>query len=237
MPLRLSIIIPTLNETTTIVETLQPLQALRTWGHEIIVVDGGSSDDTLQVARPFADKLLQAARGRARQMNAGAAVAQGNVLVFLHADTILPESSDRAITTALRNRKRVWGRFDVRLSGGHPLFRVIACAMNLRSCLTGIATGDQAIFVRRRVFAQIGGFADIPLMEDIILSRALRRVSRPARIKKRVLTSSRRWEQQGIIRTIVKMWLLRLWFFLGADPTRLAQRYEAQSHQSRVTAG
>ncbi|MGH8503194.1 MAG: TIGR04283 family arsenosugar biosynthesis glycosyltransferase [Gammaproteobacteria bacterium] len=222
----LSIIIPTLNEAAGIAQTLQSLQALRTWGHEVIVVDGGSQDGTLKVCRPLVDRLIRAPRGRARQMNAGAAVARGSVFVFLHADTLLPRSTDRAIRAAL-HKGRCWGRFDVRLSGRQWLLRVVEHAMNLRSCVTGICTGDQAIFVRRRAFEQVGGYENIALMEDIALSRALRRLGRPARIKWKAVTSSRRWERQGITRTIGRMWLLRLGYFLGADPTRLARRYGA----------
>jgi rSAM/selenodomain-associated transferase 2 len=230
----LSIIIPTLNEADDIARMLQSLQAFRTWGHEVIVVDGGSSDATVETARPFVDQMLETVRGRARQMNAGAAAAHRDVLVFLHADTRLPRSADRAIRDALCRKKRLWGRFDVRLSGRHPFLRVVERAMNLRSRLTGIATGDQAIFVRRRAFKQVGGFADVPLMEDIILSCTLRGVSRPACITKKATTSSRRWERQGIIRTMLNMWSLRLLFFLGADPARLAQSYYGT--QSRVTS-
>jgi rSAM/selenodomain-associated transferase 2 len=237
----LSIILPTLNEGAVVARTLQRLQAFRTWGHEVIVVDGGSFDDTVHVAAPFVDKVIKAARGRARQMNAGAAVARGNVLLFLHADTLLPGSADRAITKALHSKKRrQWGRFDIRLSGRHPLFRMVERAMNLRSRLTGIATGDQAIFVRRDAFERVGGFADIPLMEDVALSRMLRRLSRPACVKKKAVTSSRRWEQQGILRTIIKMWSLRLRFFLGADPARLARHYNLARHydgKARATTG
>ncbi|MBA2493037.1 MAG: TIGR04283 family arsenosugar biosynthesis glycosyltransferase [Gammaproteobacteria bacterium] len=222
--MRLSVIIPALNEAAGIVRTLQSLQALRTWGHEVIVVDGGSQDDTLKVCRPFVDRLLRAPRGRARQMNAGAAVASGNVLVFLHADTILPRSADRAIRMVLHKGSR-WGRFDVKLSGRRWLLRLVERTMNLRSRVTGICTGDQAIFVRRQSFEKIGGFKNIELMEDIALSRALRRLGRPARIKWKAVTSSRRWESEGIARTIARMWLLRLGYFLGADPARLARRY------------
>lgn len=225
----LSVIIPTLNEAAGIDRTLRAVQALRTWGHEIIVVDGGSLDATVDVAAPLADKIIRAAHGRARQMNAGAAIAHGDILVFLHADTRLPGDADRAIAKALRKKQRQWGRFDIRLSGRHPLLRVVERAMNLRSRLTGISTGDQAIFVRRCVFEQVGGFADIPLMEDIALSRVLRRLSRPVRINKKAITSSRRWEQQGIVRTIVKMWVLRLRYFLGADPAMLARHYDGNA--------
>ncbi|MBA2410604.1 MAG: TIGR04283 family arsenosugar biosynthesis glycosyltransferase [Gammaproteobacteria bacterium] len=226
--MRLSVIIPALNEADGINQTLQTLQALRTWGHEVIVVDGGSQDDTLKVCGPFVDRLLRSPRGRACQMNAGAAVASGDVFVFLHADTLLPRSADRAIRSALHKGRR-WGRFDVKLSGRRWLLRVVERGMNLRSRVTGICTGDQAIFVRRQAFEKIGGFQNIELMEDIALSRALLRLSRPARIKWKVKTSSRRWESEGITRTIGIMWLLRLSYFFGADPARLARRYGART--------
>lgn len=225
----LSIIIPVLNEAHGIGRTLESLQALRTWGHEIIVVDGGSQDATVALCGSLADRLIRAPRGRARQMNAGATVAQGDVFVFLHADTHLPQSADRMIARVLRTRACQWGRFDVRLSGRNPLFRIISRLMNLRSRLTGIATGDQTIFVRRNAFERIGGFPDIPLMEDIAISKALRRMSRPACIRRKTTTSSRRWEQYGIVRTTLKMWELRLRYALGADPTRLARAYDTKT--------
>lgn len=230
----LSIVIPALNEAEHIEHTLRPLQALRTWGHEVIVVDGGSQDDTEALARPLVDQIIRAPCGRARQMNAGAAVARGDALVFLHADTRLPKKADRMIAKALRRTARVWGRFDVRLSGRGPVLRLVERLMNLRSRLSGIATGDQAIFVRRAVFERVGGFPDIPLMEDIVLSKTLRQLGRPACIRRKVQTSSRRWERQGVGRTIVEMWWLRLRFFLGADPTRLARIYE---RHTRTRAG
>lgn len=225
----LSIIIPTLNEAEGIVRALQRLQPFRTWGHEVIVVDGRSHDDTIRSAEPFADTVIESTRGRGRQMNAGAAIAQGDVLLFLHTDTRLPKSADRAIRNALHKSGRLWGRFDVRLSGRQPLLRVVERAMNMRSRLTGICTGDQAIFMRRAAFERVCGYADIPLMEDIALSRALRQLSRPACIRKKVVTSSRRWERHGIVRTIVRMWFLRLCYFFGADPARLARLYEARA--------
>jgi rSAM/selenodomain-associated transferase 2 len=221
---RLSVIVPMLNEAEGIVTTLQPLQRLRTLGHEVIVVDGGSSDGSPALAAPLADRVEVAAAGRGPQMNAGAAVASGDVLLFLHADTQLPERVEQLIAQALAGR-RVWGRFDVRLSGRQPLLRLVERLMNLRSCLTGIATGDQAMFMTRLAFEQAGQFPEIPLMEDIALSRALKQLSRPACVHVPVLTSSRRWEQRGILRTILLMWRLRLAYFLGVDPALLALRY------------
>jgi len=219
----LSIIVPTLDEAPGIVERLEALQRLRALGHEVIVADGGSRDGTPELARPLTDRVVLATRGRASQMNAAARHASGSALVFLHADTRLPPGADSAILAALA--ARTWGRFDVRIEGRHPLLRVVAFMMNLRSRLTGIATGDQAIFVRRDAFAALGGYAEIPLMEDVELSRRLRRAGRPACLRARVSTSGRRWESRGVLRTIVLMWRLRLAYFLGADPARLADRY------------
>ncbi len=227
VPPRLSIIIPALNEAAGIAATLEPLQLLRACGHEVIVVDGGSSDGTVELAAPLCDQVLTAERGRARQMNAGARAAGGEVLLFLHADTLLPSDADRLILEGLARSGRGWGRFDVRLSGRHSLLRLTAWLMSGRSRLTGIATGDQAIFVQRDRFEAVGGFPDIPLMEDLALSRALRRRGRPLCLRQRVTTSSRRWEERGIVRTILLMWRLRLAYYLGADPHELAQHYES----------
>lgn len=222
---RLSIIIPILNEAETLRRQLPALQALRRDGHQVIVVDGGSTDRSLEVARGQVDDCLQCAPGRAWQMNAGAARATGDVLLFLHIDTSLPGGAADLVLAALASGERCWGRFDVRLDGRHPAFRVIAAAMNLRSRLTAVATGDQAIFVRRAVFERIGGYADVPLMEDVIISKTLRRLSRPACLQPPVVSSSRRWQQHGILATIWLMWRLRLAFFLGASPAGLHRQY------------
>jgi rSAM/selenodomain-associated transferase 2 len=222
---RISIIIPALNEAAGIRDTLAPLQALRARGHEVVVVDGGSTDGTQELARALADHVVASARGRARQQNAGAAAATGGVLLFLHADTRLPEGADGLVVDGLRSAGRGWGRFDVRLSGAHPMLRVVERMMAVRSRLTGIATGDQAIFVRREWFARAGGFPEIPLMEDVALSGTLRGMGAPLCLRARVVTSSRRWEERGVWRTIALMWRLRLEFALGADPARLADRY------------
>jgi rSAM/selenodomain-associated transferase 2 len=216
----LSVIVPALNEAAGIAHCLEALEPLRAGGHEVIVVDGGSEDRTREIAAALADRVLAAPRGRARQMNAGAAAARGAALVFVHADTRLPPDAARSIARALE--KRAWGRFDVRIESGHPLLRVVACAMNLRSRLTGIATGDQAIFVRRADFA---GFPEIALMEDIAFSKAMKRRSPPACLRERVTTSGRRWERGGVLRTMLLMWRLRLAYFLGASPDELARRY------------
>ena len=220
-----SIIIPVLDEAAGIESALAPLQALRARGAELIVVDGGSRDRTRELARRHCDRLLDSPRGRARQMNAGAREARGDTLLFVHADTVLPESADCAIAQAFARGAR-WGRFDVTIAGADPLLAVVAWMMNARSRLTGVATGDQAIFVRREDFAAAGGYPDIPLMEDVALSKALKRIGAPACLRERVVTSGRRWERNGTIRTIVLMWRLRLAYALGADPNGLARRYE-----------
>jgi rSAM/selenodomain-associated transferase 2 len=221
----LSIIIPVLDEAATIAETLAALAPCRARGAEVIVVDGGSRDGTLEAARPLADRILTAPRGRGSQMNAGAAAARGDVLLFLHADTRLPPDADRIVVDALEQPSRAWGRFDVTIAGRSPLLRVVAAMMNLRSRITGIATGDQAMFMTREAFTRAGGYPDIALMEDIVLSRRLKRASRPACLAARVTTSGRRWDRDGVVRTILTMWRLRLAFFLGAEPARLAGRY------------
>ena len=225
----LSIIVPTLNEADGIVANLTALQPLRRRGSEVIVVDGGSADDTRRLAQPLADRVIAARRGRAVQMNAGARYARGDVLLFLHADTRLPVSADSLLAEQLTDERWVWGRFDVVIEGTHPLLRLVAWSMNRRSRLTGIVTGDQALFVRREVFAQVGGFPELPLMEDIALSRRLKCLGRPLCLSERVITSGRRWEQRGVLRTIVLMWRLRAWYWLGADPSRLAKTYTAAS--------
>lgn len=215
---------PVLDEAGQIEATLAALAPLRRRGVELIVVDGGSQDGTVALARAEADAVLDAPRGRARQMNAGAAAARGEVLLFLHADTILPTGADRHVLRAVAGGCD-WGRFDVRIAGRHPMLRVVAMLMNWRSRLTGIATGDQAIFVRRELFQRIGGFPDQPLMEDIELSRRLRRVSAPACLPARVTTSGRRWESRGVWRTIFLMWRLRWRYWRGESAHRLAAAY------------
>jgi rSAM/selenodomain-associated transferase 2 len=220
----LSIIIPVLDEAGGIEAALAALASYRHRGVEVVVVDGGSSDATPNLARPLADRVLTAARGRAAQMNAGAAAAQGEVLLFLHADTRLPDDADLLLLNGLSNSAKVWGRFDVRFDG-NALQGVVAAMMNARSRLTGIATGDQAMFVTRTAFEDAGGFPPIALMEDVALSARLKCIGRPCTLRARVTTSARRWRRHGTLRTVLLMWLLRLRFFLGADPTKLAQAY------------
>ena len=221
--LRISIILPVLNEGPIIVAALNRLQPMRARGHEVILVDGGSTDSTVDLSRSLADQILLAPRGRAAQMNAGAKAAKGDAFLFLHADTRLPESADFVVADALGRVS--WGRFDVSIESAHPLLAVVAFMMNLRSRLTGIATGDQAMFVTRAAFEKAGGFPPIGLMEDVALSSVLKRSGDPACLKAKAVTSGRRWEQRGVIKTIVLMWRLRLLYFLGTDPARLAQIY------------
>lgn len=228
--LRLAVIMPVLNEARGIVAALEALAPLREAGHSVIVVDGNSDDGTADLARPLADQVLQSSkRGRAFQMNAGAAAARADVLLFLHADVRLPPRADRLITAALGTRARGWGYFPVRLTGRAFMLRVVERMMNWRSRLTGIATGDQAIFVRKPLFDALGRFPPIALMEDIALCRRLKGVHRPLRIARPVTVSSRRWEDKGVWHTIVLMWRLRLAFFLGADPGELVKRYYPES--------
>jgi len=226
--LKISIIVPALNEAQGIAAALAALASLRTRGHEVIVVDGGSSDKTAALSLGAADRVVAAARGRASQMNAGAALAQDEVLLFLHADTRLPENADARILQGLAASGRAWGRFDVRIEGKSRLLPVIAFFMNLRSRATGIATGDQAIFVRRDAFWRIGGYPPLELMEDIALSRLLARVSRPLCLADKAVTSGRRWERCGVLRTVLLMWWLRLAFFFGATPASLARLYDGE---------
>jgi len=221
---KLSIIIPVLNEAENIHSVLNALQ--NNDYVETIVVDGGSDDNTYEVAKNLADKaLLSPQKGRAIQMNLGANNASGDVLLFLHADTRLPNSFFQQIEKVIQSDKNVWGRFDVALTGEAVIFKFIAFMMNCRSKFTGIATGDQAIFVRKKHFDSIGGFENIPLMEDVAFSKSMKKLSKPVCIKARATTSSRRWEENGIFKTIVLMWKLRLAYFLGANPETLVKKY------------
>jgi rSAM/selenodomain-associated transferase 2 len=220
---RLTIILPVLDEAAIIVGALRALAPLRARGAEVIVVDGGSRDGTRRLARPLADRLIATPRGRGTAMNAAAALGGGDALLFLHADTTLPDNADRLIAEALALRQ--WGRFDLRIAARHRLLAVVAHMINWRSRATGIATGDQAIFVSSAAFLAIGGFPDLPLMEDIAISRRLKALCRPFCIATPVITSGRRWEHHGVWRTILLMWRLRLAYYLGVEPGRLASRY------------
>ncbi|MCB1916832.1 MAG: TIGR04283 family arsenosugar biosynthesis glycosyltransferase [Rhodocyclaceae bacterium] len=221
----LSIIVPTLDEAAVVEPTLASLQPLRTLGVEVIVADGGSTDGTPELSRPHCDRFVVAPRGRARQMNAGAAIATSPGLLFLHADTHLPPHALPIIEKALAGR--YWGRFDVQFDGRSRVLPLVATLMNLRSRISGIATGDQAIFVRRQSFFAVGGFPDQPLMEDIEFSSRMQRIGRPCCVRARVRTSGRRWDREGVFRTIVLMWGLRLAYALGAEASALSRRYDA----------
>ena len=224
MSLAVSIIIPVLNEGDSLPVCLDALQSFRQYGHELIVVDGGSKDDSLNIAKQYADTVVTSAAGRARQMNRGAEMATGDILLFLHADTGFSDEAFRMLTD-LVNNKAVWGRFDVRLSGPNWLFRVIESMMNLRSRFTGIVTGDQCLFVGRELFESIGGFPEIAIMEDVAISKVLKRTGRPVCLHSSVITSSRRWETNGIVSTVLLMWSMRLLYFFGASPERLSRMY------------
>lgn len=221
---RLCIVVPVLDEASALRARLEALSPLRAHGAQLVVVDGGSSDDTLAIAVAVADVAISAHRGRASQMNAGARAGAGEVLLFLHADTALPPDAHRLIEHHLAVGHD-WGRFDVRIDSSGMLLAVVSRMMNGRSHLTGIVTGDQGIFVRRELFERVGGFPALPLMEDVALSKVLRRTGRPARIRDRVTTSARRWESRGTWRTITLMWRIRWDYFFGADPAELARRY------------
>lgn len=221
----LSIVVPVRNEAKIIRGQLERLQSLRAAGHELIVVDGGSTDGTLQMAQGLADGYLSSEPGRSGQMNLGAAEATGDILLFLHADTELPAQAAEQVIAALAGQNRRWGWFDVQLSSSRLALTIVARMMNLRSRLTRVCTGDQALFVEKELFIEVGGFADIALMEDIAISKVLRRTGRPAHPQALATTSSRRWEQKGLVSTILLMWKLRLLYFVGVAPSRLALMY------------
>lgn len=226
--MRLAIVVPVLDEAAQIEASLAALADFRQRGARVIVVDGGSHDATVRLAAPLCDRVIAAPRGRALQMNAGARCEEGrgaDVLLFLHVDVRLPSEADRLIFRALSNAQSCWGRFDVTLQGRSPGLALIGTLMNLRSRATGICTGDQAIFVEQGAFVALEGFAPIALMEDVEFCRRARRLSTPLALRPPVIVSARRWDQAGLARTVLRMWWLRLAYFLGADPQRLAQRY------------
>lgn len=221
----LSIIIPVLNDADNLSGLLQVLTHDRDEDIEIIVVDGGSNDNSREVASAFAHKVITSAPGRARQMNTGAAIANGSLLWFIHADSTLPEHL-AGFMLKQSSEFHGWGFFKVCLSGRQVIFRVIETMMNFRSAFTGIATGDLGVFISRQLFEDVGGYLEIPLMEDIAISGRLKKKQRPVIITKhQLIASSRRWEEQGILRTIFLMWRLRLAYFLGADPKQLVKQY------------
>lgn len=220
--MQISIIVPVLNEERELAATLGAAQDPRV--SEVLVVDGGSSDASREIAGGLAARVLESPPGRARQMNAGAAAALGDVLLFLHGDTRLPRGFGEAVAAAVE-AGAIAGRFDVRLRGAHPFLPVVAALINLRSRWSGVSTGDQALFVRREVFEALGGFPEIPLMEDVAMTQRLKRRGGVAALRAKVETSGRRWEAHGVARTIVLMWLLRGAYALGVSPERLARWY------------
>lgn len=220
----LSVIIPALNEQDALPATLARLQAMRTRGTEVIVVDGGSSDRTAALAARDADRVISAPRGRAVQSNAGVQAAKGDMLLFLHADTLAPDDADQWVRNGL-SQGRVWGRFDVRIIGKPWILRVVALGINCRSRLSGIATGDQGLFMTRAAYDAVGGFPNQPLMEDVEISKRLLRLGRPACLRQRLATSGRRWEQRGVWRTIFLMWRLRWAYARGVAADELAKAY------------
>ncbi len=227
--MRFSIIIPVLNEAERLPSLLGYLAPLRAQGAEVIVADGGSEDGSGQLAAQAGVRVIYSRRGRALQMNAGAAVAKGDMLLFLHADTLLPDLALQAIEEGIRRSQtpveRAWGRFDVRIESRSFMLRIVARLMNWRSRLTGIATGDQAMFVARSLFGAIGGFPEQPLMEDIELSKRLRAQARPVCLTEQVTTSGRRWETRGVWKTILLMWRLRWAYWRGVPASKLAELY------------
>ena len=223
--LRISVVIPCRDEAAVIERLLLQLQAARRAGHEVILVDGGSADDSGARARPLVDRLVLSAPGRAVQMNAGADVAGGDLLWFLHADSLPPVSCHEALQAVFEDPCAVWGRCDIQLDGVRPVFRLVERMINLRSRLSGIATGDQGLFMRRAAFQAVGGFPALPLMEDVAISRLLKKQGKPLAPGFPLVTSSRRWERHGVARTILLMWWLRLAFFLGVPAERLSRLY------------
>ncbi len=224
--LRLSIVIPCLNEADNILNTLNALQPARKRGCEIILSDGGSTDNTLSIAKKNVDKIIHSKAGRAIQMNNGAEKSNGDIICFLHADTITPDNVDKIILSALDRSNKQWGFFKIKLNHKHFIFRIIEWFINTRSSLSKVATGDQGIFITKTTFNKLSGFANIALMEDIELTKRLKKISSPIVIKQVLLTSSRRWEKHGIVNTVFLMWQLRLRYFFGASPLSLAKKYQ-----------
>ena len=233
----ISFIIPVLNDRMSLDTLLPQLQTYREKGHELLLVDGGSNDGSVSSATALVDRILMTGPGRARQMNLGAENAKHEILHFVHADSKLPDNLDSLIQKPMQNPTRLWGRFDVSLDESGFVYAMIAFMMNLRSRLSGVATGDQGIFVRNTVFHEIGGFKVIPLMEDVALSKSLRKKSWPVCLKAKIITSARRWKQKGVLKTILMMWYLRLAYFMGADPEGLAAIYYPSDSLDRDSVG
>lgn len=230
--IRVSIIIPCLNESKQILSTLKAIRegllqsaALRPAELETILVDGGSLDDTVNLSRPLVDKLIYCSAGRSRQMNAGAEIAEGSLLLFLHADTLLPSNFLECLFEDFLLSCAAWGRFDIRLDSPKPVFRMIEVFINGRSRFSSIATGDQALFITKAAFNNVGCFDDILLMEDVAMCKKLNELSKPFNSRLKVISSSRRWEKQGPIKVILQMWMIRFAYFVGVSPKRLHAWY------------
>ena len=223
--LKLSIIVPVLNEAQFLSRQHNLFKSLLREGHEIIIVDGGSEDKSVLIARSVDCETFITKASRGYQLHFGAMKSKNDTLLFMHADTLLPESATALISNVLTRSKKHWGRFDVSFNNSNLIFSIIAWFMNKRSCLTGVVTGDHAIFVNRDIYIRSGGFEDIPIMEDIEISKRLKKFSMPICLHDKVITSSRKWEAQGIIRTILKMWILRLLYFCGIPPRKLERLY------------
>jgi len=225
--MKLSIIIPVINEGDKLLPTLESLSQLKNCDHEIIMVDGGSQDNTIEISRPYVDTIITSEKGRARQMNLGAKKSSGDILWFLHADSLIPDNAYNIICNSLQKTHRVWGRFNIRLSGSKWAFRVIEKLINTRSRLTKVATGDQGIFVLRSKFEKLNGYSDMPLMEDIDFSKRFKKLSPPVCLNDTIITSSRRWESNGVISTVLLMWYLRFAYFMGTPAEKLAHKYRS----------
>lgn len=240
VPIKLSIVIPLLNEADNLPKLMGHLAHLNPAPYQVILVDGGSTDNSVAIAKELIESLIdsspsvisgqvidwqiiESAAGRALQMNAGAELATGDVLLFLHADTQLPNHAIADITSAVR--QAAWGRFDVRLDSSAWMLKVVSQMINWRSRFSGIATGDQAIFIKKPLFEQLGGYPQQPLMEDIELCKRLKAIGKPACLRSKVITSARRWQQYGTWRTIGLMWHLRFDYWRGVSADNIKQRY------------
>ncbi len=223
--MHISIIIPVLNEEATVEQFLTPLtHQCKEHGYELLIVDGGSTDNTVAIAEHYG-RVIHSAKGRATQMNMGAKIAQGDVLLFLHADTLLPHTAFAAIEQVLTSSKVVAGAFRLRFDCDSLPYKLVAFSTNLRSRLSNIFTGDQAYFVRTESFRAVGGYPDQPLMEDLEIIAPLRKIGNVVLLPQYVTTSARRHQKIGLLRSVLFMWYLRTLYTFGTSPLRLQQMY------------